>query len=86
MPQFKEFYFDSCVPNKRIRAKSCTPDGSPKAVIQIAHGIAEHIDRYEDFMRFLAENGYVAVANDHLGHGKSAENPGEYGFFAEEDG
>ncbi len=86
MPQFKEFYFDSCVPNKRIRAKSCTPDGSPKAVVQIAHGIAEHIDRYEDFMRFLAENGYVAAANDHLGHGKSAENPGELGFFAEEDG
>ena len=53
MPQFKEFYFDSCVPHKRIRAKSCTPDGSPKAVVQIAHGIAEHIDRYEDFMRFL---------------------------------
>jgi len=86
MPLFNEFFYDSSVPNKRIRAKCCTPDCAPKAVVQIAHGIAEHIDRYDPFMLFLAENGYVAVANDHLGHGKSAADPSEYGFFAENDG
>ena len=54
--------------------------------MQIAHGIAEHIDRYRPFMEFLADNGFVVAGNDHLGHGKSIRVPEEQGFFAEKDG
>ena len=86
MPEFRDFYYPSSTGKNQIHARICTPDGTPKAVVQIAHGIAEHIDRYEDFMRFLAENSYVAVGNDHLGHGKSAAPPDELGIFAEENG
>jgi len=86
MPEFREFYYESSTGKNKIRAKMCIPDGSPKGVVQIAHGIAEHIDRYEDFMRFLAENAYVAVGNDHLGHGKSIARLDEQGIFAENNG
>ena len=86
MPEFRDFYYPSSTGKNQIHARIRTPDGTPKAVVQIAHGIAEHIDRYEDFMRFLAENNYVAVGNDHLGHGKSAATPDELGIFAEENG
>ena len=86
MPAFEDFTFPSSTGCNTIRALKCIPDGEPKAVVQIAHGIAEHIDRYRDFMRFLAENGYVAVGDDHLGHGKTIRDPSEQGFFAEKDG
>lgn len=51
---------------------------NPKALLQIAHGMAEHSERYDDFARFLASNGYVVFMNDHAGHGKSAETKGYF--------
>lgn len=86
MPKFEDFYFDSSTGKNRIRARRCIPDGTPRAVVQIEHGIAEHIERYDDFMRFLAENGIVAVGDDHLGHGRTAASEEEKGLFAEENG
>lgn len=64
------------------------PDDSVqvKGIIQIAHGMAEHHERYEDFIRYLNENGYVVFMNDHLGHGKSVANDGELGFFGKRAG
>jgi alpha-beta hydrolase superfamily lysophospholipase len=47
-------------------------DLTPKAVVQICHGAAEHALRYERFARFLNQHGYVVYANDHRGHGKTA--------------
>ena len=86
MPSFQDFYFQSSPGRTSIHALKCVPDGKPRAVVQIAHGIAEHIDRYRPFMEFLADNGFVAAGNDHLGHGKSIRVPEEQGFFAEKDG
>lgn len=43
----------------------------PKGVVQIVHGMAEHAGRYDRFARFLNEKGYVVVADDHRGHGKT---------------
>ena len=86
MPIFEDFYFPSSTGKNTIRARKCVPDGEAKAVVQIAHGIAEHIERYDDFMEFLASNGFVAVGNDHLGHGKSISKPAELGIFAEANG
>ena len=86
MPAFEDFYFDSAYQGKKIHALICRPDTTPVCVVQIAHGIAEHIERYRDFMSFLAENGIVAVGNDHLGHGKSILEKDDQGFFAEENG
>ena len=86
MPSFQDFYFQSSTGRTSIHALKCVPDGKPRAVVQIAHGIAEHIDRYRPFMEFLAGNGFVVAGNDHLGHGKSIRVPEEQGFFAEKDG
>ena len=86
MPSFQDFYFQSSTGRTSIHALKCVPDSKPRAVVQIAHGIAEHIDRYRPFMEFLADNGFVVAGDDHLGHGKSIRVPDEQGFFAEKDG
>lgn len=71
----------------RLHGIQWLPEGAaPKAVLQLVHGIAEHIGRYEEFALFLAANGYVVVGNSHLGHGRSAATPEAQGFFAEKDG
>lgn len=44
----------------------------PKAVIQIVHGMAEHIERYDAMARYLVAHGFVVCAEDHIGHGRSA--------------
>ena len=58
-------------------------DGAPRALLVIAHGMAEHSGRYGHFARFLAENGFAVYMNDHAGHGRSAQIKGH---FADENG
>lgn len=62
------------------------PDGPVRGVVQLVHGVAEYIDRYHDFACFLAEHGFAAAGDDHLGHGRTAADESELGWFAEEDG
>lgn len=59
---------------------------NPKGILQIVHGMIEHIGRYDAFMTYIAENGYIVFGHDHLGHGKTAENESELGFFAKKNG
>ena len=54
--------------------------------VQIIHGMAGHMERFEEFAQFLNKNGFVVIGNDHRGHGKSLESEGDTGFFAEKDG
>lgn len=42
---------------------------NPKGVVQIAHGMAEHARRYDNFANFLNRNGYIVYADDHRAHG-----------------
>lgn len=60
-----------------------TCEGKPRAIVQILHGMAEHIGRYERMARKLNEKGFVVVGRDHRGHGKDAER---LGYFADKDG
>ena len=62
------------------------PDGPPKAVVQIAHGLAEHAARYARVAEALTRAGYAVYADDHRGHGRTARTPDELGLFAERDG
>lgn len=57
-----------------------------KAVVQIAHGMAEHAARYERFAEVLTKAGYAVYANDHRGHGKTAGSKDHVGYFADENG
>ena len=64
-----------------IHACKWTPEGQPKAVLQIVHGIAEFVERYDTFANYLTALGYVVVAEDHMGHGQSINGEGIQGYF-----
>lgn len=84
----EEIWFDSSDGSSRIHGyiwwpKGMGPDAAaedpwgdvvkPRAVVQIVHGMAEHLGRYGDFARFLACNGIVACGHDHICHGGSSQ-------------
>ena len=61
------------------------PDGSPKAVVQIAHGMAEHSARYARLAQALTDHGYAVYAHDHRGHGATAIEA-DHGYFSDDNG
>lgn len=85
-----DFYFSSVDGKHQIHGKQWLPaGGNPsdvKAVVQIAHGIAEYLDRYDGLGQYLAEKGIAMVGGDHLGHGGSIAEGEVPGYFAEKDG
>ena len=81
-----EAYYKSTTGEDLIRALIWRNDElPPMGVVQISHGLTDHIDRYDRFARFLCENGYVVCGNDHLGHGKEAAKNGKLGDFGARD-
>lgn len=57
------------------------PEEEAKGIIQIAHGMAEHKERYQEFMEYVAIKGYIAIIHDHRGHGKSVRKQEDLGYF-----
>lgn len=57
------------------------PVDNPRGVVQIVHGMIEHIGRYERFIKELNREGYVVVGNDHMGHGRTAGDKENFGIF-----
>jgi len=53
----------------------------PKGIVQICHGMIEHMGRYDEFARFLVSQGYIVAGHDHLGHGDSVRSEEERGYF-----
>lgn len=76
----REFYLPS-TGGGTLRCGIWEPREAPRAVVQLVHGIAEHIERYEEFGSFLAEKGIVLTADDHMGHGKSVGAGETVGYF-----
>ncbi len=82
MPVLKEeFTFPSVVGDADIHAISWKPEGPAKAVLQLVHGMAEYIDRYDGMARWFAEHGIAVYGNDHLGHGLSVNDKYPLGYF-----
>jgi alpha-beta hydrolase superfamily lysophospholipase len=79
----RELSFDSCVDSERIFVRMFEPKEQEniRAVVQIAHGMAEHSLGYVPFCKYLASNGFAVAINDHLGHGKSVSTGSTYGYF-----
>lgn len=60
--------------------------GEGKAIVQIAHGMAEHGKRYERFAEYLNAHGFIVYVNDHRGHGRSCLDPRCQGYMGDSDG
>ena len=59
----------------------CVSPTQPHAILQLAHGMAEHKERYLPFMEYMAERGFVCFLHDHRGHGGSVTTAAELGYF-----
>ncbi|MGD7043770.1 alpha/beta fold hydrolase [Jeotgalibacillus proteolyticus] len=57
-----------------------------KGVVQLVHGMVEHISRYDEFAGYLNENGYHVIGHDQRGHGKTASRNGKLGYLGDGDG
>ena len=81
-----EVTFDSADGRSTIHACVWRPEGlperdglpAPRAVVQVVHGMSEHVRRYDEFARFLCARGLVVCGDDHIGHGRSAD-PSRHG-------
>ena len=78
----KEFYFP-VRKNTRIHCCQWLPEGKPRGIIQIVHGIAEYAARYDELAAVFTEHGFVVVAEDHMGHGNSISEEIPQGCFAD---
>ncbi|MBO7121953.1 MAG: alpha/beta hydrolase [Treponema sp.] len=84
-------FYQTMQDGTEINVMRWIPDGDPKGVIQLSHGMSEHCLRYDKMGSILAENGWVLSAHDHRGHGKTAQKAeargtGMFGYLADKDG
>ena len=84
----KEISFPSSDGKHTVHGYIYEPCGkSASGIVQISHGMIDHIGRYEGLAEFLCGTGYILAGNDHLGHGNTAKStPEDYGFFADGGG
>ena len=82
MAACEKFTFSSTA-GPALEARLWRPEGTPRAVVQLLHGMAEHIDRYDVVARRLNRAGLAVVGHTHLGHGPRAQRQG---YFADRDG
>lgn len=83
----EDFYFTSSIGNK-IYAKMWRNKEIEqyRGIVQLVHGMQEHIERYDEFAKEIANNGYIVVGHDHLGHGRTVKNEEDFGYFSKENG
>ena len=82
----RELYLTSSTKVDRIHVSVWLPDQEPDVVVQLVHGMVEHIGRYDAFARFLCSQGIGVIGHDHLGHGKTVAGSSQYGYFAKHHG
>lgn len=85
----RDFTFNSSDSKTLIYVTEWLPDSAPKAILQICHGMVEHIGRYDKFASFMAEQGIYVVGNDMIGHGRSVyedEAFDMHGYFRQPGG
>lgn len=81
----KEITYKSLDGLTDIHAVIWEPTTQITAILQISHGMIEHILRYENFANELNKQGILVCGNDHLGHGYSIVDKDHYGYFAEKN-
>lgn len=78
-----EMYFKA-KDEKSIYYKKWNNVEKPRAVLHIVHGMCEHINRYDDFAKFLNQNKIVVYGMDTRGHGRTVTQNERFGDFGEE--
>jgi len=89
MDNFVEISFPSATGVGTIQARLYPPKdfaATTGLVIQIIHGMAEHMRRYHDFCQFLTSHGHAVCIHDLAGHGASAPSPEHLGYFGAVNG
>ncbi len=81
MTETEEISFSSHDGHSTCRGTMWKPAGKPRAVVQIVHGMCEHIGRYAGFAEALCERGWLVVGIDHVGHGRTTPDANERGVF-----
>jgi len=81
----EDFFFDSRDGLTKIHAVRWIPEGEIKCIIQLVHGMSEHIERYSYVAKWLADRGILVTGDDHLGHGQSVTKEKLYGYFCKQD-
>lgn len=71
MPEISEERSFTDAHGIRIVYDRHTPAGTPRAVVQLLHGVGEHAGRYARVVEALTANGYLVYADDHRGHGRT---------------
>ena len=85
-PATEDIRFDSAMPGRTIAGHFFyDADQSPRAILQISHGMCEYIGRYADFAAYMVKNGFAVCGNDHLGHGADCAKE-DLGHFGEGNG
>lgn len=79
-------FYDSSNGINRIAYYLVVPDGKPKCIVQLAHGMCENALLYKRIMFYLSKRGCIVCANDFLGHGRSVRDYNDVGFFAPQNG
>jgi alpha-beta hydrolase superfamily lysophospholipase len=64
-----------------ISALRWNPSGPARGIVQLTHGMGEHIARYEPLAESLTRAGFVVAGQDHRGHGETAGTPEHYGHL-----
>ena len=72
----QEITFPSANGRDTVQAWLYEPVGTPRAVVQVVHGLGEHSRRYLHLTSTLLDAGFVVVAGDHAGHGRTAMESG----------
>ena len=81
----QEFTYPSTDGIHQIHAVEWLPEGEPRAVVQIVHGVAEYALRYDPLAQYLAGHGVLVCGEDHLGHGLTVDD-GKFGYFGPKNG
>ena len=61
-----EFYMPSTDGEDMLHVIEWKPEGKVRGILQISHGMIEHIGRYDRFARFMVKQGFLVIGNDHL--------------------
>lgn len=85
-PEFEQIIISIPREFRRIAVYLWKPKEEVRGIVQIVHGMREHMGRYRELAHFLCGYGFAVCGHDHMSHGKSRLPDAAFGYFGETDG